>query len=278
MNKNMYFTEKKEHKDKGYFYSQLPKQTSQNKSNKKYISNKEKKTEEDVKSISHCTINQNKISNRYIFTKEIHSKTIKKIAPNNIFPRLKTKKRKENSEKRTPKKMYNASSISSLIKKNLNSEFNNNLYNNDNNSNIHIGSNNKITIIKNIFNRINKPMNKERNKKIKDIKMKIIKTRKDSKNNFTILNSSKKIKNNNMTHGIRNKIRKKIINRQSLSTYSSIDNIGNENNFLGTSNNKEYYKDGYKDVYHCYTIANNLKLLLNVNNHIKDGLNFSFLQ
>ena len=78
--------------------------------------------------------------------------------------------------------MYNVISISSIIKNNLISDINHNLSNNllksiENSANINIGSNNKITSIKNIFNRTNrtkiKEKEKEKNKKVQDLKIRI---------------------------------------------------------------------------------------------------------
>lgn len=277
------FTEKKKQKLIGYFYSQSSKYHPQNKSIKKYLPNKDKKFIEDQKSIVHSTISQNKISNRYIFSNDINCKTLKKITPQSILKRIKDMKKKEGSEKKSSKKMYNVISISSIIKNNLNSDFYHNLSNNllnslENNSNINIGSNNKITIIKNIFNRTNKTKikekEKEKNKRVQDIKMRIVKIKNNNKSNFTILSNPKDLRNKKIDKALRNKIRKKIINRQSLSTYNSIENMGNENGFATSNINNKYIKE--KDIFQCYTTSQNLKYSINVNN-FRDRLNISSL-
>ena len=281
------FTEKKKQKLIGYFYSQSSKHNPQNKSIKKYLQNKEKKIVEDQKSIVHSTISQNKISNRYIFSNDPNCKTLKKITPQSILKRIKDMKKKEGSEKKSSKKMYNVISISSIIKNNLNSDFNHNLSNNllnslENNSNINIGSNNKITIIKNIFNRTNKTKikekekekEKEKNKRVQDIKMRIVKIKNNNKSNYTILSNPKDLRNKKIDKVLRNKIRKKIINRQSLSTYNSIENMGNENGFATSNINNKYIKE--KDIFQSYTTSQNLKYSLNVNN-FRDRLNISSL-
>ena len=82
------FTEKKKQKLIGYFYSQSSKHNPQNKSIKKYLPNKDKKFVEDQKS----TISQNKISNRFIFSNDAYSKTLKKITPQSILKRWFRKK------------------------------------------------------------------------------------------------------------------------------------------------------------------------------------------
>ena len=273
------FTEKKKQKLIGYFYSQSSKHNPQNKSIKKYLPNKDKKFVEDQKS----TISQNKISNRYIFSNDPNCKTLKKITPQSILKRIKDTKKKEGSEKKSSKKMYNVISISSIIKNNLNSDFNHNLSNNllnslENNSNINIGSNNKNTIIKNIFNRTNKTKikekEKEKNKRLQDIKMRIVKIKNNNKSNYTILSNPKDLRNKKIDKALRNKIRKKIINRQSLSTYNSIENMGNENGFATSNINNKYIKE--KDIFQSYTTSQNLKYSINVNN-FRDRLNISSL-
>ena len=86
------FTEKKKQKLIGYFCSQSSKQNPQNKSIKKYLQNKDKKIIEEQKSIIHSTISQNKISNRFIFSNDAYSKTLKKIIPQSILKRWFRKK------------------------------------------------------------------------------------------------------------------------------------------------------------------------------------------
>ena len=252
------FTDKKEQKLVRYFNSKLSKDNNRIKP-KKIFPNKEKKPKVDIISPpKHISQNPNKTSTKLITPNETNSKIIKKIIPKNNF------KLKEISENQhSKKKDENFISTSSITKnkflleeKNINNTIINNI---ENNSNIHIGSNNKITIIKNIFSRGNKPLwkNKNQNKKIMvpDIKMRIIKLK--NKNNYTISGNAKKSKK--IYKGVRNTSRKKMINRQSLSTYNSIDNLNNENNYFLTSNNK--------NIIHCNTISNNLKLSSNIKNY-----------
>ena len=260
-------TDKKEQKLVRYFNSKLSKDNYRIKP-KKIYPNKEKKPKVDIISPpKHISQNPNKTSTKLITPNETNSKTIKKIIPKNNF------KLKEISENQHSKiKDENFISMSSIGKnkflleeKNINNTIINNI---ENNSNIHIGSNNKITIIKNIFNRGNKPLSKSKNqiqnKKImvSDIKMRIIKLK--NRNNYTLSGNAKKSKK--IYKGVRNTSRKKMINRQSLSTYNSIDNLNNENNYFLTSNNK--------NIIHCNTISNNLKLSSNIKNY-KNKLSIS---
>ena len=196
------FTDKKDQKVIRYF-SQLSKQKYLSKS-KKLFSNKDKKIKEDINN----TQNQNKFSNRATFSNDVNSKFIKKINPKININRPKNNNQiKEISQNKLTKKLDNNNiiSISTISKNNLISEEkinSNNIINNiENNSNINIGSNNKITIIKNIFNRSNKPQIKNKNKKIQDMKIKIIKT--NNKNDI-LSGNTKKSKNKIIYKGIKN--------------------------------------------------------------------------
>ena len=258
-------TDKKEQKSIRYFNSKLYKDNYSIKQ-KKIFPNKEKKPKVDITSPpKHINQNPNKTSSKLITPNETNSKTIKKIMPKNNF-KLKEISENQNSKKKD-ENLKSMSSIANnkfiLEDKNINDTIINNV---ENNSNIHIGSNNKITIIKNIFSRVNKPLskNKNQNKKIMvpDIKMRIITLK--NKSNYTISGNAKKSKKN--YKGVRNTSRKKIINKQSLSTYNSIDNLNNENNYFLTSNNK--------NIIHCNTMSNNLKLSSNIK-HFKNKLSIS---
>ena len=260
--KNLYFTDKKEQKGISHFYSQSSKpnnqnnnNNNQNKSDKKLLSNEDKKLKERIISLSNNSINKKKFNKGNININETNSKAIKKLTPKYILNKTKSNKINEISERKKTKKIENIISASPIYKNEIISEgktINNNIINHfDNNSNIHIGPNNKITIIKNIFNRTNKPQIKESNKKIRDIEMKIIKIK--HKNNHTITEKIKKLRGKKLYKGLRNNFKKKFINRQSLSTYNSIDNIKNENNCFITSKNKNSFL-------HCNTASNNLKI------------------
>ena len=246
------FTDKKDQKVIRYF-SQLSKQKYLSKS-KKLFSNKDKKIKEDINN----TQNQNKFSNRATFSNDVNSKFIKKINPKININRPKNNNQiKEISQNKLTKKLDNNNiiSISTISKNNSISEDKincNNIINNiENNSNINIGSNNKITIIKNIFNRSNKPQIKNKNKKIQDMKIKIIKT--NNKNDI-LSGNTKKSKNKIIYKGIKNSLRNKIVNKQNLSTYNSIENLNNENNnFVSLKNQNK------NNILHFNTISDNLK-------------------
>ena len=246
------FTDKKDQKVIRYF-SQLSKQKYLSKS-KKLFSNKDKKIKEDINN----TQNQNKFSNRATFSNDVNSKYIKKINPKININRPKNNNQiKDISQNKLTKKLDNNNiiSISTISKNNLISEDKincNNIINNiENNSNINIGSNNKITIIKNIFNRSNKPQIKNKNKKIQDMKIKIIKT--NNKNDI-LSGNTKKYKNKIIYKGIKNSLRNKIVNKQNLSTYNSIENLNNENNnFVSLKNQNK------NNILHFNTISDNLK-------------------
>ena len=237
-------TDKKDLKVIKFFKSQLSKQISQNKS-KYYFQIKEKSLKGNISSQSNNSINKNKISSKFTISKEAN---IKKITPKNNLKIVKINKIKEISEK-TKKKDNNYISISSI--KNDDKSLTTNLINNiENNSNIQIGSNNKITIIKNIFNRVNKPQSKNKAKIVQDIRTKIINL--SQKNSCTITGNAKKMRNKYIFRGIRNKGKKKIINRPSLSNYNSLENINNSNFFLSSKNKN--------CVLHCNTVSDNLKI------------------
>ena len=251
------FTDKKTQKVIRYF-SQLSKQEYLSKS-KKLFSNKDKKLKEDIISPSNNALNQNKFSNRVTFSNNMNSKYIKKINPKiNINKQKNNNQIKDISQNKLTKKIDNNNliSISTISKNNLLSEDKincNNIINNfENNSNITIGSNNKITIIKNIFNRASKPQIKNKSKKIQDIKIKIIKT---NNKNEIITGNSKKFRNKKIYKGIKDSFRNKIINKHNLSTYNSIENLNNKNNnnFPGLKNQNE------NNFLHFNTISDNLK-------------------
>ena len=104
--------------------------------------------------------------------------------------------------------------------------------------------------------------------------MRIVKIKNNNKSNYTILSNPKDLRSKKIDKALRNKIRKKIINRQSLSTYNSIENMGDENGFATSNINNKYIKE--KDIFQCYTNSQNLKYSLNVNN-FRDRLNISSL-
>ena len=270
--------EKKNPKVIKSFCSQLSKQSYLNKSLKKNLENKDNKDQklkEEPKIQFNNTIIQNKISNKYIYANDINSRTIKQTTPNKIFYKARMKRLKEVSEKKISTNIYNAISISSIIKNHIlleDKNKNNNRVNHiENYSNINIDPNNKITIIKNIFNRESKPPTKEKTKNPEDMKMKIIKIRNEKKEN-SISCINKSIRSKKLNKHIRNKFRKKIINRQSLSTYNSIENLENNNNYFVTSNinNKK------KNILHCNTTSQNLNGSPKRNN-FKERFNISIL-
>ena len=262
------FSGKGEIKIINHFYPQLSKlnNNNKNKSNKNYMINKNKKSKEENISLSNNTINnKNRNSNKHI-TSDENYKAKKIISPKNNTYKADCQKRGLGNI--LTKKMGNYISISSLTKNNITSEdknITNNIINKiENNSNIHLGQNNKITIIKNIFNRVSKTKIKEKNKLDKDKKIKIIKVK--NKNNYTISGNTKKLKKKKIYNEIRNKFGKKTIVRQSLSEYNSVENIYNENNFLLTKNKK--------NIFHSNTVSNNLKISHKVKN-FRNKLNIS---
>ena len=154
------FTDKKQLKVIRYFYSKLSKQDNQRKFRKSF-QNKEQKSKENSKTSNIAS--QNKIPKKYITPNEMTSKEIKKISLKNILNKTKTTQIKEIIDKNLSKNV-DSNYISISSKNNMKSEDNHlyNIINNiENNSNIHIGSNNKITIIKNIFNRPSKSKNEK---------------------------------------------------------------------------------------------------------------------
>ena len=239
------FSDKRDQKVIRYFNSKLSKDNNLSKS-KKYLVNKDKKLKEDIASQSknlNIKQNKNKTSTKFITQNE----TLKKIS----FKNNNKSKNKEIIDKQLSKKIDdNFISISSISKNNLivEDKNSNTIINKiEKNSNIQLGSNNKITIIKNIFTRGNKPLSK--NKSGQGIKMKIIKIK--NRNNYTISDNDKKLRTKKINDGERNKFNKKFF-KQSLSTYNSIDNIKKENKYCMTSNNR--------NIVHFNTISNNLQL------------------
>lgn len=97
---------------------------------------------------------------------------------------------------------------------------------------------------------MNKSQSKNKRKTIQDIRTKIINL--SQKNSSNITGNVKKIRNKNIFSRIRNKGKKKIINRPSLSNYNSLENINNSN-FFQRTNNKNI-------VLHCNTVSDNLKI------------------
>ena len=114
--------EKKNPKVIKSFCSQLSKQSYLNKSLKKNLENKDNKDQklkEEPKIQFNNTIIQNKISNKYIYANDINSRTIKQTTPNKIFYKARMKRLKEVSEKKISTNIYNAISISSIIKNHI---------------------------------------------------------------------------------------------------------------------------------------------------------------